>query len=119
MLTPEMMELLKNNISSVATCSLDGIPNVGPKGSVRAYDDHTLIYSEGTCRKTFTNIQDNPHVAVMCAERTQRGGFQAKGRARITQSGPEYDLVAKNSAERGFPKPKFVVVIIVEEVFPV
>ena len=119
MITEEMKQLLNNNFSSVATCSLDGIPNVGPKGSVRAIDDHTLVYSEGTCRKTLNNLQENPRVAVMCAERSKQYGFQAKGQANIVDSGDIYNKIASRSVERGFPKPKYVVIIKVEEVFPV
>ena len=52
-LTDEMKTMLERQLAIVATASKDGAPNVGPKGSLYAVDEETLVYSEGTLQKTF------------------------------------------------------------------
>ncbi len=78
-LTKEMKTMFEQQLSVIATASKDGIPNIGPKGSMYIFDDETLVYSEGTGEKTLKNLQQNPIAAVMVVDREKTDGYQVKG----------------------------------------
>ncbi len=118
-LTDEIKALLDKQLVCIATAGKDGIPNVGPKGSMIIVDDDTIAYSESTARKTLANLRENPRVSVLVADRTTGRGYQLKGKAEILASGELYDRIAKRQAERKRSKPNQVVRIKIEEIFPV
>ena len=64
MLTDVMKEMIEKELAYVSTVSNDGIPNIGPKRSMRLLDEHTLIYNENTGKQTMKNLIDNGKVAV-------------------------------------------------------
>ena len=118
-ITDDMKAILENQLSVVATASKDGIPNLGPKGSLHVVDEETLVYSEATVRKTLQNLSENPRVAVLVVDRAQRKGYQLKGRVEILSSGDLFDQVARRQEKRGFSGPKKVIKIKVEETYSV
>ena len=118
-LTSEMKELFEKQLAVIATASSDGIPNVGPKGSMHVVDDETLAYSESTGEKTFRNLHENPKVAVMVIDRERPDGYQVKGVAELLTTGDFFEKVAKRQEERKRPRPKYVVKIRIEEIFSV
>ncbi len=118
-LDSEMKTILENNLSVIATANKDGVPNVVPKGSMTVVDDETLAYSESRGEKTFSNIQENPNVAVLAVNREKGSGCQVKGKAELLTSGDFYEQLARRSEERKRPRPKNVVRIKIEEIYPV
>ncbi|MFC1869764.1 pyridoxamine 5'-phosphate oxidase family protein [Chloroflexota bacterium] len=118
-LTSEMKAMLEKQLAAVATAGKDGIPNVGPKGSLLVVDDETLVYSEGTAGKTLKNLKENPHVAVMVVDREKSDGYQIKGTAELLTTGDLFEKVAKRQEERGRRTPKFVAKIKIEEIYSV
>ena len=118
-LTKEMKAMFEQQLSVIATASKDGTPNIGPKGSMYAFDDETLAYSEGTGEKTLKNLQQNPKVAVMVVDREKTNGYQVKGTAELLSSGNFFEQVAKRQEERQRPRPKSVVKIRIEEIYSV
>ena len=118
-LTDEMKTMLGKQLAVVATAGRDGMPNVGPKGSVFVVDDETLGYSEGTGEKTLRNLEENPKVAVLVVDREKADGYQFKGKAEIITAGDFYEKVAKRQESRGRPRPKRAVKIKVEEIYSV
>lgn len=118
-LTTQMKAMFEKQLAVAATASKDGIPNVGPKGSMQVVDDETLAYSEGTGQKTLRNLQENPKVAVIVVDRDSADGYQVKGTAELLTSGDFFERVAKRQEERGRPRPKHVVKIRLEEIYSV
>ena len=118
-LTSEMKVMFEKQLAVIATANKDGLPNVGPKGSMHVVDDDTLAYSEGTGQKTFRNLQQNHNVAVLVVDREKGDGFQLKGTAELLASGDFFERVARRQEERKRPRPKHVVKIKIEEVYSV
>ena len=118
-LTGEMKEILATQLAVLATASKDGTPNIGPKGSMHAIDDETLLCSESTGQKTLRNIQENPKVAVMVFDPAKRDGYQIKGTAELLTSGEHFEHVARRQVERNKPVPKHVTRIKIEEIYSV
>lgn len=118
-LNSEMKAVFEKQLAIVATASKDGIPNVGPKGSLFVIDDETLAYSESTGVKTFKNLQENPRIAVLVIDREKGDGYQVKGKAQLNSSGDLFERVARRQEERKRPRPKLVASITVEEVYSI
>lgn len=116
-LTNEMKAMFEKQLPVIATANRDGIPNVGPKGSMHIIDDETLAFSESQLQKTFKNLVENPKVAVMIVEREKADGYQFKGTARILTEGDFFEKVVKRQESRGRPRPKRVVKIKIEEIY--
>ncbi len=118
-MTGEMKAMLEKQLSIVATSSKEGIPNVGPKGSLYVLDDETLVYSEGTAQKSLKNLRENDNVAVLVVEREKHDGYQFKGKAKLLTQGPIFDKVSERQKKRGRRPPSHVVEIKVEEIYSV
>ena len=113
----DVKSMFEKHLAVIATASKDGIPNVGPKGSMHFLDDETLVYSESTGEKTLKNLQQNQKVAVMVVDLDKSDGYQIKGTAEILTSGEIFERAADRSEKRGRPRPKNVVKIKVEEIY--
>ncbi|MFC1901332.1 pyridoxamine 5'-phosphate oxidase family protein [Chloroflexota bacterium] len=118
-ISSEAKTMFEKQLAVIATASEDGIPNVGPKGSMYVVDDKTLAYAEGTGEKTLKNLQQNERVAVLVVDKDKGDGYQVKGSAEILTSGEVFEQVAKRNEDRGKPYPKKVVKIRVEEIYSV
>jgi len=115
--TEDMKELIGKGLAFVGTADGNGRPNIGPKGSMRLENEETLIFAEGTGKKTLRNLRENPEVAVTFVDREKMEGYQFKGKAEIIERGPLYDNVAKIAKEKGRPEPKAVVTIKIAEIY--
>ena len=67
-LTDAMKEIIEKQLAYVSTVSNEGMPNIGPKRSMRILDENTLIYNENTGKQTMNNILANGKVAVAYAD---------------------------------------------------
>jgi predicted pyridoxine 5'-phosphate oxidase superfamily flavin-nucleotide-binding protein len=115
--TEEMKELLATGLAVVGTADRKGRPNIAPKGSLRLEDDETLVFAEGSGKKTLHNLRENPQVTVATVNREKMSGYQFKGKAELVEAGPLYDAVAKAVEARGRPKPLVAVKIKIEEIY--
>jgi predicted pyridoxine 5'-phosphate oxidase superfamily flavin-nucleotide-binding protein len=83
----------------LGTVSAEGVPQIGPKGSVVVYDDATLAYWERAKRSALRNILANPKVVVYYrnparAEILPRGAaLRFHGIAEIFETGPVREKV--------------------------
>jgi len=76
----------------LATSTADGIPDVGPKGSLFVADKDHLAYLERTHRNHLGNLEKNPRVAVMFYDRDAEIPMaRFFGVAELLESGPERD----------------------------
>jgi len=116
-ITGEMRGLIEKGLAFVGTADRHGRPNLAPKGSMRLGSDETLVFAEGTGKKTLQNLRENPEVAVAVVDREKMVGYQFKGKAELIEKGPLYDTVVKLAQERGRPKPIAAVKIKIEEIY--
>ncbi|MGT2933705.1 pyridoxamine 5'-phosphate oxidase family protein [Streptococcus catagoni] len=116
MITEEMKELITRELAVVATVDHLGNPNIGPKRSMRYYDDKTLIFNENTGGQTMENIQDNGKIEVAFIDRQALKGYRFMGRAELKNSGPIYQE-AKLWAQGKMNEPKAVGIVHIERIF--
>ncbi|HLQ35364.1 MAG TPA: pyridoxamine 5'-phosphate oxidase family protein [Chloroflexota bacterium] len=77
---------------ALATVSRDGMPDIGPKGSLFVADKDHLAYLERTHRNHIRNLRENPNVAVMFFDRDAEIPMaRFFGVAELLESGPERD----------------------------
>jgi predicted pyridoxine 5'-phosphate oxidase superfamily flavin-nucleotide-binding protein len=95
-LTDEMKEMVERlRLCYVATVTPDGKPNLSPKGSLKVWDDETVVFADIASPGTMRNLRSNPFIEINLVDPFLRRGFRFKGRAEICESGPEFDFVAE------------------------
>jgi len=118
-LTEQMKDLVKSGRCLVVTASKDGWPSAGPKGSVMVVDDSTLAYGEAVGKQTYSNLKENPKVAIVVVDYEQRVGFRFVGTAELETSGELYETYAQRYEKMNRPRPKAAVRIKVEAIYDV
>lgn len=116
-ISPEMKQMIDKNQCFVATADQDGNPSVAPKGSARVVSDNTIAFAEIVGRKTYSNILENPRVAVVVADRETLSGYRFFGKVELVTSGPIYDMYVESLNRMNMPNPIAVVQILVEEIY--
>lgn len=116
-LTDEMKELINTRQCLVATASKDGRPNVGPKGSVMVLDDSTLAFGEIAGKQTYSNLKENPQIAIAIVNHQKMSGYRFVGTAKLEDNGPFYDQIAAVFASLKLPRPIAAVRVNVEEIY--
>jgi predicted pyridoxine 5'-phosphate oxidase superfamily flavin-nucleotide-binding protein len=92
-LTDEMKEMVERlRLCYVATVTPDGKPNLSPKGSLKVWDDETVVFAYIASPGTMRNLRSNPFIEINLVDPFLRRGFRFKGRAEVCESGPEFDL---------------------------
>lgn len=115
-LTEEMKQMLSEQLPFLATADENGMPKVGPKGSLHVLDDSHLAYFEHTFRHAFHNLMVNGRAAVAVADRAAQKGFRFEGPVHIHQ---DDDLAKENipkSLYERFPRAAYVIIDI-ESIF--
>lgn len=107
-LTDEMKDMIGKQLAYVATVRADGVPNIGPKRSLRVFDDSTLIYKENTGKEIWSCIQRGSKVAVAVCDREKVTGFRFICSAEYFTEGELFEKEA--------PK-KAVVLLKIEEIY--
>jgi predicted pyridoxine 5'-phosphate oxidase superfamily flavin-nucleotide-binding protein len=117
-LNDQMKAILAKQLPILATVIQGGIPNIGPKRSLRAYDDQTLIFNENTGGQTLQNLRDGSKVAVAVIDREALDGYRFLGTPEIFSEGTApYENAVAFAANNGMKQPKFAVLIHIEEIF--
>ena len=99
----------------VATASGTGKPNVSAKGSLRVLDDKHVAFADIASPRTVVNIKENPQVAIICLEASERKGCRIWGQGEVLNSGELFDKISAEFAKRNM-EVKNVVKVAVEEV---
>lgn len=116
-ITDEMKDMIKTGCCLVATADQGGWPSIGPKGSVMVVDDSTLAFGELVGRKTFSNIKENPKVAVAVVDFAKRSGYRFVGAAEIESTGDLYEKMAGIFEKIKLPRPKAVIRVKVNSIY--
>ena len=112
-----MKTFLAKQLPIQATVSKEGSPDIGPKRSLRAYDDRTLIYNENTGGQTLQNIRDGSKIAGAVIDREALDGDRFVGRPEIFSEGAPLDNALAFAERAGMKPPKCAVLIHIEEIF--
>lgn len=99
----------------LATVSPDGLPNIGPKGSIHVYDEGSLAYAEIVGKHHYQNVRSNPRVAIACIDFASREGYRFLGEAEVHESGEVFDKVSGRIPPA--LKARAAVLVRVEEVY--
>jgi uncharacterized protein len=116
-LTQEMKDMIASQQCFVGTADKSGMPNVAPKRSTRVHDDSTLIFTEGTGRKTLENILNGSKISVAVINRDRLDGYRFNGTGEVVQCGELYDNLAAATLKMNLPKPKAIILIHIEEIY--
>jgi len=113
-----MRAMLAKQLPIQATVSKEGLPDIGPKRSLRYYDDNTLIFNENTGGQTLQNIQDGSKIAIAIIDREALDGYRFVGTPEIFSEGtPAYDNALTFAANNGMKPPKFAVLVHIENIY--
>lgn len=114
-LSPDLINAIAQiKPAMVATSSLDGRPNVSPKGSLRVLDDRHLVFADIRSPQTIRNLRENPQVQVIGLDPLPRKGWRVWGTADgILTSGDLYDQFCREYSSKA--KVNHVVKIRVEK----
>src|SRR5262249_25781510 len=97
LLTEDMKRMVDHlKLCYAATVTPDGKPNLSPKGSMKVWDDDSVVFADIASPVTVRNLRSNPFIEINMVDPFLRRGFRFKGRAEIYQSGPEFDFVAED-----------------------
>lgn len=100
-----------------ATTSADGIPDIGPKRSLRVYDDNTLIYNENTGGKTLKNIQSGSKMAVAIIDREKLDGYRFICTPELFTEGDAYQSAVDFAGKNNMKTPLYAVILHIDEVY--
>ncbi|UXM95917.1 pyridoxamine 5'-phosphate oxidase family protein [Bartonella sp. HY329] len=117
MLNDDMKNMLAKQLPIQATTSKAGIPDIGPKRSLRVFDDNSLIYNETTGGQTLQNLIDGSKIAVAVIDREALDGYRFIGRAEIFDDGEVWEQAKAYAIEKGLKEPRCAVLIHIEAVF--
>lgn len=84
----------------IATASRTGKPNVSAKGSLRVLDDDHVAFAIIKSPQTLTNLRENPQIAIICLDPKTRSGCRIAGWAEILESGPLFQRIGEEYAQR-------------------
>ncbi|WP_449255998.1 pyridoxamine 5'-phosphate oxidase family protein [Bosea sp. (in: a-proteobacteria)] len=112
-----MKAFLGKQLPIQATVSKDGLPDIGPKRSLRVYDDKTLIYNENTGGQTLQNIRDGSKMAIAVIDREALDGYRFVGRPELFNDGAPYENALAFAEKAGMKQPKCAVLVHIEEIY--
>lgn len=116
-LNDAMKAMLARQLPIQATVSRDGLPDIGPKRSMRAYDDQTLIYNENTGGQTLQNIRDGSKMAIAIIDREALDGYRFVGTPEVFSDGKPFDDAVQFAQHNGMKPPKFAVLIHIDAIY--
>ena len=117
-LDDKMQAMLASQTPILATVIQDsGQPNIGPKRSLRVYDENHLIYNENTGGQTLKNIEQGSKTAIAVVDRANLDGYRFVGTPSIHHEGAPYENALAFAEKNGMKAPKCAVLIRVDEIY--
>ncbi|HAG1966458.1 TPA: pyridoxamine 5'-phosphate oxidase family protein [Salmonella enterica] len=116
-LDEKMKAMLAAQLPVQATTGEDGMPDIGPKRSLRVYNDTTLIYNENTGGRTLKNIRAGSKMAVVVIDRDSRDGYRFICTSVITEDGEAYGNALDFAQNNGMQQPLCAVILQIDEIY--
>jgi uncharacterized protein len=120
MLTPDMKRIIEEQrLGFVATASLDGTPNVSPKGTFVVLDDRTIAFAEIRSPGTIRNLNANPRIEVNFVDAFVRKGYRFAGMAVVVERDqPAFDTLLPSLRSALAHRIRAIVTIAVTKALP-
>ena len=83
----EVQEFFAGKMGWVATSTIDGEPNVTPKGTVQVLDDQHVVFGDLFSLKTRQNLERNPKVAITVIDPARRRATKSRERRSCSPRG--------------------------------
>jgi predicted pyridoxine 5'-phosphate oxidase superfamily flavin-nucleotide-binding protein len=116
MLTMDMKRIIREQrLGFVATASLDGTPNVSPKGSFAVLDDQTIAFGEIRSPGTIRNLKANPRIDVNFVDPFVRKGYLA---TVVERGEPGFDTLLANLRSTLAHRMRAIVTIALTRAMP-
>ena len=96
----------------VASVSLDGKPNISPKGTIIAWTSDILAFADIRSPDTVKNLQSNPHVEINVIDPLSRKGFLFKGTASIIDEGKLFTKILNYYRDHNVKSPIHSIVLV-------
>jgi uncharacterized protein len=113
MITSEIKNFLNTQkLGYVATVSLDGFPNISPKGTIITWSSEILAFADIRSPDTVKNLQNNPNVEINVIDPLLRKGYLFKGVARLINSGLQYDEILQYYRDNGITSPINTIILV-------
>jgi predicted pyridoxine 5'-phosphate oxidase superfamily flavin-nucleotide-binding protein len=116
-ITEEMKAFIKEQQAFIGTASLDGTPNIAPKGSTRMLDEEHITFAESAGKQTYENLKNNPQVCIVVCDRAQMKSLRFQGKAEVLTSGPLFEKSVENMKKMGAPPPQALIKVKVDEIY--
>jgi len=116
-LTPEMQQMIGEQLNFLATVDENGNPQVGPKGTMRVFDEHHLIYNEETGKQAWHNLNTNRKAAVAVVDRPALKGYRFEGTAEFHDDDQIFKDAVAFAEARHLPDAIAAVIITVERIY--
>lgn len=116
-LTTEMKDMLGKQLSFLATADENSNPQVGPKGTMRVFDDHHLIYNEHTAKQAWHNVQLSHIAAVAVVDHAAFKGFRFEGHVEIHQNDQIHEDAKAYAKDHKLPEPVAANVIAIDRIY--
>ncbi|WP_240405390.1 pyridoxamine 5'-phosphate oxidase family protein, partial [Lactobacillus crispatus] len=84
-LTDEQIEFFNSHLPYMATVNANGVPQVGPKASLKAIDASTIQYLEKTKSTAYANLKNGSVAAIVVADVPTLLAFRVLGHAEINE----------------------------------
>lgn len=100
MIAKKINELIKDmDFVQMATCDMDGRPNVAPKFFLKAESGH-LYMVDFVIGRTFRNLSINPRASISVVDYKNLTGYQVNGAVEVLSEGAEYEKAAKEFLDK-------------------
>lgn len=114
-LSEPMMALVRaQRLGYVATVSLDGSPNVSPKGSLAVWDETHLIFADVDSPHTVRNLKTNPRTEVNVVDPFTRKGYRFQGKATVVHAGALYFQAIDRYKAEGSDVRRIRAIVLIE-----
>ena len=102
MITQEIKDFLDlQKLGYVATVTIDGKPNISPKGTIIGWTSEVLAFADIRSPDTMKNLQSNPNVEINVIDPLLRKGYLFKGQSRIIKAGSLYNEILNHYKKNG------------------
>lgn len=114
LLTDDMRRMVREQrLGYVATVSPDGTPSISPKGSLRVWDDQTLVWADIDSPRSVSNLAANPSTEINVVDPFVRKGYRFIGKARLVREGPVYEKALAMYKDEGGDIQRIRVIVLV------
>ena len=100
----------------IATSDKNGKPNVVFVTMWKILDDETILIVDNFMKKTRTNLEENPNMAIVAYDSDIKRSFQLKGIVDLETRGDRYAIAEEMARAKNRPA-KVAVVFHVKEIF--